>query len=118
MVKLDGFLPAGQDYRDVVDGPVRRDQLDRDVRARGLEEPRGVLRPALLVAPARRASAEPWDRAAGAPGEDAHACADPAAELHRATCSPTASCTSWAPWCRGCRPRGSTCGNWRGACMP
>jgi hypothetical protein len=64
--------------------PVRCDQVDRDVRARGLEEPRGVLdRLFALLRPGGGLLNHGIARAAR-PGRIARARADPATELHPA----------------------------------
>ncbi len=75
------------DYRDITDGPVRRDQLDRHVRARRAHPAGGVLLPLLRAARAGRTPGEPWHQPAGSHADGAsHAvlATRPEPRLHRA----------------------------------
>ena len=87
--------------------PLRRDQLDRHVRARGLGEARRVLRAAPRAGRARRPGAEPRHQ----PSLERRAPrASGARPSSTATCSPTASCTRSARSCRRCSSTASRCG--------
>ena len=88
---------------------VRRDQLDRHVRARRA----GEASASTSIACTRSCGPTAACSTTGSAARGAAARHCPAAASSTATCSPTASCTRWAPSCRACSSRSSRSGTSR-----
>ena len=103
--------PASRTTATSRDGPVRRDQLDRHVRARRSLAARGVLRGAARAAPPRGSAAEPRHQPCTRIPRQAASVGRAASSTP--TCSPTASSTRWARSSAPSRSAGSRSGTWR-----